>query len=107
MPLGFIRIDRFLKGFCRLFNENGHAWSGATPFLGEFSKVKGPWGRIGRAELALAVACGYVDYFGRGLWHGGEICRWSDARLSRVAEELSRADLDPLDLVHRAYIGDR
>ncbi len=107
LPLGFVRADRFLKGLCRLFNENGYAWSGATPFLGWFQAVEGPWGKIGRTELALAVASGYADFFGRGPWHKGEICRWSEARLRRVAGELSRAGLDPLDLVHRAYIGDR
>ena len=107
LPLGYVRVDRFLKGLCTLFNENGHAWSGATPFLGGFHAVEGSWGKIGRTELALAVACGYADFFGRGPWHGGEICKWSEARLRRVAEELSRAGLDPLDLVHRAYIGDR
>ena len=107
MPLGFVRTDRFLKGLCRLFNENGHGWSGATPFLGESRADEGPWGKIRKTGLGLAVACGYVDFFGRGLWHGGEICRWSEARLRKVAEELSNADLDPLDLVHCAYIGDR
>ena len=107
MPLGFVRTDRFLKGLCRLFNENDHGWSGATPFLGESRADEGPWGKIRKTGLGLAVACGYVDFFGRGLWHGGEICRWSEARLRKVAEELSNADLDPLDLVHCAYIGDR
>jgi hypothetical protein len=107
MPLGFVRADRFLKGLCRLFNENSFAWSGATPFLGEFHASPGPWGKIGKTELALAVACGYADFFGRGPWHSGEICRWSEARLRRVAGELSRAGVDPLDLVHHAYMGSK
>ncbi|MEK6756470.1 MAG: hypothetical protein AABZ02_10005 [Bacteroidota bacterium] len=56
-------------------------------------------------ELALAVACGYADMFGRGPWHNGDICRWSEARLRRVAGELSRAGVDPLELVHVVYMG--
>lgn len=103
--LGFVRIDRFLKGLCRLFTDNAFAWSGATPFLGKMNGLEGPWGRVNKAELALAVACGYADMFKEGPWHRREMCKWSEARLRRVARDLSRAGVDPLELVHVVYMG--
>lgn len=43
--------------------------------------------------------------FKEGPWHRGEMCKWSEARLRRVARELSRTGVDPLELVHVVYMG--
>ncbi|MGB7630585.1 MAG: hypothetical protein WBM29_05830 [Candidatus Deferrimicrobium sp.] len=47
----------------------------------------------------------YADMFKEGPWHRGEMCKWSEAGLRRVARELSRAGVDPLELVHVVYMG--
>jgi len=103
-PLGFVRADGFLKGICRLFRENVNAWSGATPILEVTRKTKGPWGRVGRDELELAFSCGYANFFGRGPWDYGDLCRWSEARLRMAADELYDNDISPVWLVHQSYV---